>query len=157
MNANGAALKKKQLWTLEPCCVPGEDQAAVRLRSHLGRYLAVDQFGNVTCEDEEAGEGSRFHITVSGDSRGQWALRNSNRGYFLGASGDQLVCVAKAPGSAELWTVHLAARPQVGLPNGGAAASHFFLFCVPTPRVWRRSCMVYVSLAKWQYWGFVAD
>ncbi|XP_042150557.1 protein singed isoform X1 [Ixodes scapularis] len=119
VNANGAALKKKQLWTLEPCCVPGEDQAAVRLRSHLGRYLAVDQFGNVTCEDEEAGEGSRFHITVSGDSRGQWALRNSNRGYFLGASGDQLVCVAKAPGSAELWTVHLAARPQVTIRSAG--------------------------------------
>lgn len=114
VNANGAALKKKQLWTLEPCC-QGEEQAAVRLRSHLGRYLAVDQFGNVTCDAEEPGPEARFHITVSGDSKGQWALRNTNRGYFLGASGDQLVCVAKAPGPAELWTAHLAARPQVGL------------------------------------------
>ncbi|KAL1426993.1 hypothetical protein MTO96_003288 [Rhipicephalus appendiculatus] len=111
VNANGAALKKKQLWSLEPCCDAGEE--AVRLRSHLNRYLAVDQFGNVTCDAEEPGAGAIFQITVSADAKGQWALRNTNRGYFLGASADQLVCVAKAPGPSELWTVHLAARPQV--------------------------------------------
>ncbi|KAH8037411.1 hypothetical protein HPB51_009966 [Rhipicephalus microplus] len=117
VNANGAALKKKQLWSLEPCCDAGEE--AVRLRSHLNRYLAVDQFGNVTCDAEEPGPGAIFQITVSADAKGQWALRNTNRGYFLGASADQLVCVAKAPGPSELWTVHLAARPQVTIRSIG--------------------------------------
>ncbi|KAL3234797.1 hypothetical protein MRX96_022559 [Rhipicephalus microplus] len=91
VNANGAALKKKQLWSLEPCCDAGEE--AVRLRSHLNRYLAVDQFGNVTCDAEEPGPGAIFQIT--------------------------LVCVAKAPGPSELWTVHLAARPQVTIRSIG--------------------------------------
>ncbi len=46
INANGKALKKKQVWILEPS---GEGESVV-LRSHLNRYLAVDQFGNVTCD-----------------------------------------------------------------------------------------------------------
>ena len=37
------------------------------------------------------------------------------RGYFLGASPDALICSAKTPGDAELWFVHLAARPQLNL------------------------------------------
>ncbi|XP_064478773.1 protein singed-like isoform X2 [Ornithodoros turicata] len=115
VNANGLTLKKKQLWTLEPY----EEDDAICLKSHLGRYLAVDQFGNVTCDAEERDVGCKFHITVSGDAKGQWALQNINRGYFLGASSDQLVCVAKAPGPAELWTVHLAARPQVTIRSAG--------------------------------------
>ena len=42
-----------------------------------------------------------------------------NRGYYLGAAGDKLVCNAKLPTDAELWTVHLAARPQVGGGGNG--------------------------------------
>jgi len=44
---------------------------------------------------------------------GRWALKNLQRGYFLGSSQDELKCTAKAPGEAEYWLVHLAARPQV--------------------------------------------
>lgn len=44
---------------------------------------------------------------------GRWALKNIQRGYFLGSSQDELKCTAKAPGEAEYWLVHLAARPQV--------------------------------------------
>lgn len=113
VNSNGTTLKKKQLWTLE---MHGEDEA-VSLLSHLGKYLAVDQFGNVTCDSEEKDAGTKFSITVSDD--GRWALRNAVRGYFLGASNDKLVCSAKAPGPAELWTVHLAARPQVNFRSVG--------------------------------------
>ena len=45
-NANGKALKKKQVWILEP----SGDGESVVLRSHLNKYVAVDQFGNVTCD-----------------------------------------------------------------------------------------------------------
>lgn len=50
--------------------------------------------------------------TVAGS--GRWALKNVQRGYFLGSSQDELKCTAKAPGESEYWLVHLAARPQVG-------------------------------------------
>ncbi|XP_065338861.1 protein singed [Cloeon dipterum] len=113
INANGASLKKKQIWTLEP----SGDGDTICLRSHLDKYLAVDTFGNVTC-DGEKDVGSKFEISIS-PTGGRWALRNVARGYFLGAASDKLTCTAKAPGDAELWTVHLAARPQVTLRSVG--------------------------------------
>lgn len=42
VNANGLALKKKQLWTLEAF---GDSTDAVSFRSHLDKYLSVDQVG----------------------------------------------------------------------------------------------------------------
>ena len=45
-NANGKSLRNKQVWTLSP----SGDGESVVLRSHLDRYIAVDQFGNVTCD-----------------------------------------------------------------------------------------------------------
>ncbi|KAL0278316.1 UNVERIFIED_CONTAM: hypothetical protein PYX00_000169 [Menopon gallinae] len=115
INANGASLKKKQIWTLEPSSGDG----TIYLRSHLGMYLAVDSFGNVTCESEERDPGSVFHISVADDGSGRWAFRNVVRGYFLGASSDKLMCTAKVPGDSEFWLVHLAARPQVNLRSIG--------------------------------------
>ncbi|XP_075232061.1 fascin domain-containing protein singed isoform X1 [Lycorma delicatula] len=114
INANGTSLKKKQIWRLEPAA-GGE----IYLKSHLDKYLAVDSFGNVTCESEEKEPGSRFQIIVSEDSTGRWALRNVVRGYFLGASSDKLVCTAKVPSDPEFWLMHLAARPQVNLRSVG--------------------------------------
>ncbi|UYV64547.1 FSCN1 [Cordylochernes scorpioides] len=115
VNASGAGLKRRQLWQLEPAAGGG-----VCLRSHLGTYLAVDGFGNVACVAEEREEpGATFLIWVSDDGTGRWALKNELRGYYLGASGDKLVCGAKSPGPGELWTVHLAARPQVLLRSLG--------------------------------------
>lgn len=116
VNANGTALKKKQMWTLEPF---GGEEEAVCLKSHLNKYLAVDQFGNVTCDSEDKDSGAKFFVVVSEDSSGHWALKNAMRGYFLGASTDKLICSAKVPGGAELWTVHLAARPQVNIRSVG--------------------------------------
>ncbi|CAH2236495.1 jg21255 [Pararge aegeria aegeria] len=112
INANGTSLKKKQIWTLEPASGNAND-SMIFLRSHLDKYLAVDSFGNVTCEAEEKEPGSKFQISVSDDGTGRWALRNVERGYFLGSSSDKLTCTAKVPGDAELWHVHLAARPQL--------------------------------------------
>lgn len=89
----------------------------IYLRSHLDRYLSVDQFGNVLCESEERDAGSRFQISVSDD--GKWALRNESRGYYLGGNPEKLSCTAKVPGQTEYWAVHLAARPQVNLRSVG--------------------------------------
>lgn len=62
INANGSSLKKKQLWTLEG------SEHQVFLRSHLDRYLAVDQFGNVTCESEDSSDpGCAFQIQLASD------------------------------------------------------------------------------------------
>ncbi|KAH8386842.1 hypothetical protein KR093_002877 [Drosophila rubida] len=116
LNANGASLKKKQLWTLEPS---NTGESIIYLRSHLNKYLSVDQFGNVLCESEERDAGSRFQISISEDGSGRWALKNESRGYFLGGNPDKLVCTAKTPGASEFWTVHLAARPQVNLRSIG--------------------------------------
>lgn len=85
----------------------------IYLRSHLGKYLSVDSFGNVLCESDERDAGSRFQISIAEDGSGRWALRNESRGYFLGGTPDKLTCTAKAPSNGEFWTVHLAARPQV--------------------------------------------
>ncbi|XP_022243489.1 protein singed-like [Limulus polyphemus] len=115
INANGIGLKKKQTWNLEWM----EDGEAVSLRSHQGKYLAVDQFGNVTCEIEDKGAEATFQIFVADDRDGKWALQSLVRGYFLGASKDKVVCTAKIPGPAELWDVHLATRPQVLLRSFG--------------------------------------
>ncbi|XP_052759298.1 protein singed [Galleria mellonella] len=117
INANGTSLKKKQIWTLEPA--GNANDSMIYLRSHLDKYLAVDSFGNVTCESEEKEAGSKFQISVSDDNSGRWALRNVERGYYLGSSSDKLCCTAKVPGDAELWHVHLAARPQVNLRSIG--------------------------------------
>ncbi|GLH06603.1 Protein singed [Gryllus bimaculatus] len=106
INANGASLKKKQVWTLEPSSASGSD-SCIFLRSHLGKYLAVDSFGNVTCESEEKDPGSKFQISVADDNTGRWAFRNVTRGYYLGASADKLCCTAKVPGDAEFWHVNL--------------------------------------------------
>lgn len=71
------------------------------------------QYGNVTCESEDRDVSCMFEVSVTDDEHGRWALRNVTRGYFLGAAGDKLICTAKVPTDAELWTIHLAARPQV--------------------------------------------
>lgn len=114
-DANGKSLKKNQIWLLEPA----EDGKSVTLKSHLDKYLSVDQFGNVTCDKEEKDDKSMFEITVSDDFSGRWAFRSITRGYFLGANGDSIQCVAKSPKDSELWHVHLAARPQVNLFSFG--------------------------------------
>ncbi|KAF2357589.1 Fascin domain, partial [Trinorchestia longiramus] len=107
INANGVSLKKKQLWMLEPA-----ERDLICFKSHLNKYLAVDQYGNVKCEADERDESCLFEVSVTDDEFGRWAIRNLSRGYYLGAAGDKLVCSAKLPTDAELWTVHLAARPQ---------------------------------------------
>lgn len=61
INANGVSLKKKQTWRLEPAGADG-----VCLKSHLERYLAVDQYGNVTADVEERERGVFFDVVCGG-------------------------------------------------------------------------------------------
>jgi len=71
VNANGTAMKKKQVWILEPF----GDGDSICIKSHLNKYLAVDQFGNVTCENEEKDEMARFEVSVCDDFSGRWAFK----------------------------------------------------------------------------------
>jgi len=117
INANGKTMKKKQMWTLEP----SGDGATVCLKSNTGKYLIVDKFGNVTCdsEEKEANDNPKFEMSIMADKSGRLAFKSMSRGYFLGASADELVCTAKTPGQSELWAINLAARPQVNIKSIG--------------------------------------
>lgn len=110
MNASAPSLKKKQRWTLEQ---DPEDSQAVYLRSHLGRYLASDKDGRVSCEAEGRNFDCRFLIMAQSD--GRWALRSQQHLRFFGGSRDHLSCFAQLVTEAQLWAVHLALHPQANL------------------------------------------
>lgn len=94
----------------------GEEHENVAIKSHMNKYLAVDSFGNVTCDSDEKTETARFTITICSMSQGRskdehifWAFKNVERGYYLGTTDDGMICCnAKMPKSrAELWYLHL--------------------------------------------------
>lgn len=79
INANGTAMKKKQQWSLE--LFPLEQGSAgptdelsevdfVSIKSPLNCYLAVDSYGNVTCDSSEKTDKCRFIITICSMSSG---------------------------------------------------------------------------------------
>ncbi|XP_065821138.1 fascin-2a isoform X1 [Labrus bergylta] len=110
VNASGISMKKKQIWTLEQ---DEQDGQVVFLRSHLGRYLASDKDGKMTCGAEKPDPDCRFLIVPQSD--GRWALQSEPYLRYFGGSADYLSCFAQAIGEQELWAVHLALHPQASL------------------------------------------
>lgn len=110
VNASGISMKKKQIWTLEHDEQHGQ---VVFLRSHLGRYLASDKDGKITCGAEKPDHECRFLIVPQSD--GRWALQSEPYLRYFGGSADYLSCFAQVIGEQELWAVHLALHPQASL------------------------------------------
>lgn len=73
INASATSLKKKQIWTLEQGSGEETSGNVFCLKSHLGRYIAVDKDGNVTGDSESSGPETRFVITAHDD--GRWSLQ----------------------------------------------------------------------------------
>nr|XP_020476603.1 fascin-2-like [Monopterus albus] len=110
VNASGTSMKKKQIWTLEQ---NEQDGQVVFLRSHLGRYLASDKDGKITCGAEKPDPDCRFIIVAQSD--GRWALQSEPYQRYFGGSADYLSCFAQVIGEQEMWAIHLALHPQANL------------------------------------------
>ncbi|XP_048843898.1 fascin-2b [Brienomyrus brachyistius] len=109
-NASATSMKKKQIWVLEQ---DENDSQVIYLRSHLGRYLASDRDGKVSCGAEKPETDCRFLIVAQSD--GRWALQSEPYQRYFGGSEDYLSCFSQSIGEPELWAVHLALHPQANL------------------------------------------
>ncbi len=110
VTANGATLKKKQIWTLERV-----DETVVALKSHLGRYLTSDKDGKLDASADEVGPDQKFELLTQDD--GKVAIRSATHGRYIGGTGDQLTGYDQTIGPTNLWTIHLAMHPQINLRN----------------------------------------
>ena len=109
VTANGPALKKKQIWTLERV---GEKKVA--LKSHLNRYLSIDKDGKVDAAAEEIGADQTLELITQAD--GKVAILSSY-GRYLSGSGDSLSGFEQTIGATSLFIIHLAMHPQINLRN----------------------------------------
>ncbi|ELU16787.1 hypothetical protein CAPTEDRAFT_158885 [Capitella teleta] len=112
INASGNVMRKKQVWVIEH---DTKEEDVVYIKSHLGRYLAGDKKGNVTCEHEERDPETKFSIAYNPDGSGKWAIRNKVSTYYFGGSEDMLKVYEKQPTASEWWTIRLGVHPQVNI------------------------------------------
>lgn len=118
VNVTGTSLKKKQIWTLEQDL----NEEVVYIKSHLGKYLSADKYGNLTCDTDTDAEEfdptpAKFVIEYAKDGSGKWHFKNVQHGNYLGGTDTNLKCFAKTPTKSEEWTVQLSIHPQVHLRN----------------------------------------
>ncbi|GFR65618.1 fascin [Elysia marginata] len=113
INVSGTTLKKKQTFVLEQDL----KEEIVYLRSHMGRYMSADKYGNVTCEAEEKDESEKFSVEYDKAGSGRWAFKNVAHGNYLSGTEDNFKCFAKNVTESELWVVQLSIHPQVNLKN----------------------------------------
>ncbi|XP_005108068.2 fascin [Aplysia californica] len=115
INVSGTTLKKKQTFILEQ----DSHEDFLYIRSHTGRYLSSDKYGNVTCETEaeERTASEKFSVEYDKNGSGRWAFRNLEHGNYLGGSEDNFKCFSKSVTEADLWIVQLSIHPQVNLRN----------------------------------------
>lgn len=110
INANGLALRKKQMWTFEQ--EAGSNQGY--FKSSQGRYIVADKNGNIRCDGEEKEEDAKFEIEVGND--GRWGVK-SHFGHYLVGNGDMVNCPTRKLEDKAKWAVHLALHPQVNLKS----------------------------------------
>lgn len=113
INCNGNNLKKKQIFTIEA------EDAGVFIKSHLGRYIGIDENGRkITGSAEDVSSNPNDFCFVNETlADGRWAFRNVSNNLYFGGSGDKLDCYVKDPQEDRLWTVVLAMHPQVCIEN----------------------------------------
>ena len=110
VSANGSALKKKQIWTLERV----DETDFFSLKSCFNRYLSLDSNGKVTGAAEEVGPDQKLTLETQQD--GKVTIKSSHGRYF-GGSGDDLSAFATNPDTSNYFTLQLAIHPQVNLRN----------------------------------------
>ncbi len=110
INANGSALRKKQIWAFEQ--EAGESTGY--FKSSQGRYLLADKNGNIQCDCEEKEDAARFSVEVEND--GRWGIK-SHFGHYLVGNGDLVSCPTRKLEDKAKWAVHLALHPQVNLKS----------------------------------------
>lgn len=113
INVSGTALRKKQTFVL----VQDPVEEVLYIKSHLGRYLSADKYGNVSCEVDEVDQTEKFVVEYAKDNSGRWAFRNVAHGNYLGGNEENLKCFAKTVSDTELWIVQLSIHPQIHLRN----------------------------------------
>lgn len=110
INANGLALRKKQMWTFEQ----EAGNNAGYLKSAQGRYVVADKNGNIRCDGEEKEDDGKFEIEVEND--GRWGIK-SHFGHYLVGNGDLVNCPTRKLEDRAKWAVHLSLHPQVNLKS----------------------------------------
>ena len=108
VTANGASLRKKQIWTLERV-----DETVVAFKAHTGRYLTTDKDGKLDACGEEIGPDQRYEMITDND--GKVAIRNVTHGRYIGGTGDKLTGYDLEIDRMNLFTLHLAMHPQINL------------------------------------------
>jgi len=112
-----SVMKKKEIFFLEKT----EGVEAVRVRTHLGRYLTVDGDGTLKADGEQGDAGSSWLIEAAED--GRWSFKSEQYGWYAGASNPEMTgrqCFEKCADGIpdhKRFTVNLAMHPMVTIMN----------------------------------------